>query len=179
MSTSIIYNLERPFAKYGETLLQVVGASLLISLCSQIKIVLPFTPVPLSLQTFAILLIGAKLGSKKGAAAVLLYFAQVLIGLPVLAGGEINPMGFLGPRGGYLLGFLPEAYIIGWFAERMNSYQPQKLFLTGLLASAIQLGLGAIYLSNFVGWGSVFLMGVLPFIFGEILKVIAVVRLSK
>lgn len=169
---------ENPIAKYKETLLQVIGASLLISFCSQIKIALPFTPVPITLQTFAVLLIGAKLGSKNGAAAILLYFVQVLMGLPVLAGGGSNPLSFFGPTGGYLIGFLPEAYIMGWFAEKINQGQPQKLFCAGLLAVTLQLGLGAIFLSNFVGWGSVIFMGVVPFIFGELLKVIAVVRLT-
>jgi biotin transport system substrate-specific component len=73
---------------------QVFGASILMALCSQIKIVLPFTIVPLTCQTFAALLIGATLGSRKGVWALLLYFAEILIGLPVLAGGSINPVVF-------------------------------------------------------------------------------------
>jgi biotin transport system substrate-specific component len=168
-----------PFAKYKDTLLQVVGASLFIALCSQIKINLPFSLIPITLQTFAILLVGANLGSKKGAAAVLLYLSQAMIGLPVLAGGDINPLFLLGPKGGYYVGFLVQAYCMGWFTERMKEVQPQKLFFVGLLACSLQLGLGAIQLASFVGWNSVLLMGVYPFIFGEILKVIGVCKLTN
>lgn len=172
-------SVRHPLTKYKDTLLQVLGASLFIALCSQIKINLPFTPIGLTLQSFAILLVGVHLGSKKGAAAVLLYLAQIMMGLPVIAGGEVNPLVFIGPKGGYYIGFIFQAYCMGWFAERMEGYQPKKLFLAGLLACALQLCLGAIQLATFVGWSAVLLMGIYPFIFGEILKVIAVCRLAK
>ena len=168
-----------PLTKYRNSALQVIGASLLITLFSQIKVVLPFTPIPLTFQTLAALFVGASLGSKKGAAAVLLYFAQVLIGLPVLAGGEIDPLRFFGPSGGYCLGFLLEAYCIGWFAERMNGFQPLKLFVGGILACALQLSLGCFHLASFVGWNSILMIGFFPFVFGEILKVITVCAYLK
>ena len=151
-------------------MLQVVGASLFIALLCQIKIVLPFTPVPLTLQTLGVLLVGASLGSKKGAAAILLYLAQIVCGLPVLNGGGVNPLALVGPTGGYLIGFIVQAYCIGYIAERMSGYQPLKLFLGCILACTLDLSLGAIQLASFVGWSHMMLMGVYPFILGEILK---------
>jgi len=161
------------------SLFQIVGASLLIALFSQIKIALPFSPVPLSLQTFGVLLVGASLGSKKGAAAMLLYLVQVVCGLPVLSSGGANALALFGPTGGYLMGFVMEAYCIGWFVERMPSYQPLKLLLASFLACSLQLGFGAMQLASFVGWDSVMLMGIYPFILGEILKSLAVCAYMK
>ena len=94
-------------------LLQVIGASLLLALCSQIKIILPFTIIPITLQTLAVLIIGAKLGSRKGSAAILLYFAQIMAGFPVLAGGISDPLVFFGPKAGYYFGFCFQAFIMG------------------------------------------------------------------
>lgn len=85
------------------TFFQVLAASLFMALCSQIKIALPFTPIPLTLQTLAVLLIGAALGSRKGSFAILLYYAEILIGLPVLAGGYQIRSPLLGQAGGMSL----------------------------------------------------------------------------
>jgi biotin transport system substrate-specific component len=153
------------------TLFQVIGASLFMALCSQIKIVLPFTPVPLTLQTLAVLLIGVSLGSRKGAWALLLYFAEILMGLPVLSGGTSDPLVFIGPKGGYVLGFCVQAFLMGWFVERMPWSRSVTLLVGGLLACAVQLGLGVVVLAQFVGWSPVWTMGLSPFIPGEILKV--------
>ncbi|WP_068471256.1 biotin transporter BioY [Candidatus Protochlamydia phocaeensis] len=168
-----------PFIKSWRSLLQVVGASLFIALCSQIKIHLPFTPVPLTLQTLAVLLIGATLGSRKGAGAVLLYFAQILMGMPVLSGAAVDPLVFIGPKGGYVLGFLLQAYCMGWFAERMKQFNTQAFFVAGLVACALEMSLGVLMLAPFVGWNNVLLMGVYPFIPGEILKILAMCALLK
>ena len=157
-----------------QTFFQVLGASLLMALCSQIKIVLPFTPVPLTCQTFAVLLIGATLGSRKGACALLLYFAEILVGLPVLAGGAANPLIFLGPKGGYVLGWCLQAFLMGWFVERMAWPRPITLLIGGLLSCAVEMGLGVWVLAQFVGWNHVWTMGFFPFIPGEILKVLAI-----
>lgn len=153
------------------TLFQVMGASLFMALCSQIKIVLPFTLVPLTLQTLAVLLIGASLGSRKGAWALMLYFAEVLMGLPVLSGGTSDPLVFIGPKGGYVLGFCVQAFLMGWFVEKMPFSKPVTLLVGGILACAVQLGLGVVVLAQFVGWSSVWTMGLFPFIPGEMLKV--------
>lgn len=166
--------------KTWKNCLQILGASGLIALCSQIKIPLFFTPVPLTLQTLAILLIGAQLGSRKGALAVLLYFAQIFIGLPVLSGGLSDPFVFLGPKGGYVIGFLFQAYIMGTCVENLKLSKPMNVFVGGLLSCTVQMGLGILVLAQFVGWESVWIMGFYPFVLGEILKIIfASTYLSK
>ena len=158
-------------------LFQIVGASLLIALCSQIKIALPFTPIPLTFQTLAVLLVGASLGSRKGACALLCYFAEILFGLPVLSGGIADPLVFVGPKGGYVLGFCLQAYIMGWFAERAVFGRSFSLLAGGLLACSVQMATGIFVLAQFVGWSLVWTMGLYPFIPGEILKVFFVIGL--
>jgi biotin transport system substrate-specific component len=155
-----------------QTFFQVLGASGFMALCSQIKIMLPFTFVPLTLQTLAVLLIGASLGSRKGAWALLLYFAEILMGLPVLSGGTSDPLVFLGPKGGYVLGFCLQAFLMGWFVERMTWSKPMTLLVGGLFSCAVEMGLGVCVLAHFVGWNHVWTMGFFPFIPGEILKVL-------
>lgn len=158
---------------FVKSILQIVGASLLMCLCSQIRFILPFTPVPITFQTLAVLMIGATLGSWKGACAILCYFAEILIGLPVLSGGISDPFVFLGPKGGYVLGFCVQAYLMGWFTERRISF-----FVGGLMASTAQLALGASLLAPFVGWSNVWALGVLPFIPGELLKILVLSKSS-
>lgn len=154
-----------------QTFFQVLGASGLIALCSQIKIDLPFTPVPLTLQTLAVLLIGASLGSRKGVWAILLYFAQILIGLPVLSGGVSDPLIFLGPKGGYVLGFCLQAFLMGWCVEKLPWSKSVTLFVGGIVACSAQLGFGVLVLAQFVGWNAVWTMGLYPFLPGEMLKI--------
>ena len=85
---------------------------------AQVRIPLPFTPVPITGQTFAVLLVGAVLGSRRGAASLLLYLMQGLVGLPFFAGGTSGLAILLGPTGGYLVGFIVAAYLVGLLAAR-------------------------------------------------------------
>jgi len=149
-------------------LLQVLAGSFLIGLCAQIAIPLPFTPVPITGQTFAIMLLGVLLGSRRGACAVLFYLAEITMGMPVLAGGAVAPLALIGPRGGYLLGMVLQAFLAGKCVER--GWKQGKLFVGLMLTCALELACGAIFLANFVGLSNVFFMGVLPFIPGEIIK---------
>lgn len=152
---------------------QVALGSLFIALCAQISIPLPFTSVPVTGQTLAVLFVGATLGSKKGMLAVLLYLSEICLGFPFLAGGVIAPLALLGPRAGYLIGMVFQAYIAGFVVEK----NPSKwLLVCGFLsACAVQLALGTIVLGYFVGWTQAIPMGLLPFIPGEILKTLAIV----
>lgn len=159
--------------------LQIIGGSLFIAMCAQICIPLPFTPVPITGQTFAILLVGGLLGRKKGALSVLAYLAEITVGLPFLAGGLSKPLAMIGPSGGYLLGMVLQAGMVGWFAKR-KTYTRNKLLAGSLLAVCLQLAMGAAWLSHFVGSENAFMMGVAPFIPGEIIKlIIAVMIIDK
>jgi biotin transport system substrate-specific component len=171
--------IKEKIQSYASQTLQIIGGSLFIALCSQIKIVLPFTIVPLTLQTLAVLFLGGLFGSKKGALMVLTYLAEIVLGMPVLAGGAVNSLALIGPKAGYIIGFVFQAYWMGWVAERMENFNSKTLLLAGLTACFLELSLGTCWLAQFVGWNAVGMMGFYPFVPGEILKVLIVVGLLK
>ncbi|MFD9901706.1 biotin transporter BioY [Mesorhizobium sp. UC22_110] len=161
----------------GETsLLQkaaVVFAGSLL-LWASAKVQLPFYPVPLTMQTFAVLAIGAALGWRLGLATVLLYLAEGAAGFPVFAGTPEKGIGLaymMGPTGGYLLGYLPAAALCGWLAERGWD---RSIALTALamLAGNIMIYLpGLLWLGAIVGWDKpVLAWGLIPFLLGDLLK---------
>lgn len=158
---------------------QILAGTILLSLCSLIKIPLPFSIIPITLQTFFVLLLGCLIGKKNAAYAVIGYWAQILIGLPVLAGGIVNPLIFLGPKGGYYIGMFFQAYIMGWVVEKFGTQHSLKIIAGGVVACGIQLFLGVSWLAFFVGMQPALLMGLYPFIFGEFLKILMVNSLIK
>ena len=118
----------------------VVGASLFVALCARIVLPLPFTPVPLTLQNFGVLLVGLALGSRRGFAALALYLAEGLIGMPVFS--PTGPGGLaqlLGPTGGFLLAYPLVAGIAGWIFETNflgRNWEQQKRVSPALLQPA-------------------------------------------
>jgi biotin transport system substrate-specific component len=164
-------------SKYLPTLVQILAGSLFIALCAQVKIPLFFSPVPLSLQTLAVMLVAGFLGKSKGTLAVLTYLGQLSMGLPVAAGGVALPLALIGPTGGYLLGFVLQAYLTGWCIENKSRFHPLTLLISLFSISLIQLGTGAIWLGAFVGLKNSLIMGFSPFLPGECLKVIAAATL--
>lgn len=153
-----------------DTALVVLG-SLLIAVLAQVRMYLPFTPVPVTGQTFAVLLIGAVLGSRRGAAAVGLYLLQGSLGLPFFAGGGAGFTVLLGPTGGYLAGFLPAAYVTGWLAER-GFDRKLRTALPGFLAGQVVIyAFGVLWLARFTGIDTALAAGLLPFLAGDAVKV--------
>lgn len=161
--------------------LLVVGFSLLTALCARIVIPLPFTPVPITGQTFAVLLTGAALGARRGAAAMGLYVLEGLVGLPVFAGGASGLARLLGPTGGYLLGYIAAAYLTGTLAERGWDRTVRWA------AAAMAAGNVVVYLFGVpwlalvprvvggvpLGWERAVTLGLLPFIPGDLIKLAA------
>jgi biotin transport system substrate-specific component len=147
--------------------LPVLG-SLLIVLCARIEI--PLTPVPITAQTFGVLLVGALLGSRRGVISILLYLGFGAIGLPVFAGGASGLARFAGPTAGYLLGFVAAAAIVGWLSERGWDRRAGTTALAMVFGMAVIYSFGTVWLSRFVGWERVLTIGVLPFIPGDVLK---------
>jgi biotin transport system substrate-specific component len=148
-----------------------VGFSFLIGLSAAVSIPLPFTPVPVTTQTLAVLLAGGFLGSRKGALVVLLCIAEGALGLPFFSGGAAGVAHLLGPTGGFLAGFVASAFIAGLFSERgWNRRLP--LLTGGLLLSAVAVYIpGLVWLGMFVGYPHAIRLGLLPFIVGDLVKI--------
>lgn len=150
----------------------LLGAGVgLTALAAQVTIRLPFTPVPITGQTFAVLLCGATLGSRRGALAQFAYLGLGCSGLPVFAGWSGGPT--LGPSGGYLLGFVAAAYVVGLLVERAWDRRVRTSLLAMLAGNAVIYAFGLPWLSVFTGGpaNKVLLLGLYPFIPGDLLKI--------
>ena len=120
-----------PHRTLARDLALILAGSLLVALAARISIPLPFTPVPITGQTLAILLVGAALGSRLGFLSLLAYLAEGAMGLPVFAGGTGGLAKILGPTGGFLLAFPLAAGLVGLLVERFGL---DRSFLGTLLA---------------------------------------------
>jgi biotin transport system substrate-specific component len=150
----------------------VVSGSLLVAISARLAIPLPFSPVPITGQTFAVLLVGALLGSKRGSLAMLTYLAEGLAGLPVFAGGTAGLAILVGPTGGYVVGFVGAAGITGFLAERGWDRRTGSTMLAMLLGNITIYVFGLPWLAHFVGSARVLTLGLLPFLPGDIIKLI-------
>ena len=152
-------------------LLAVAGS---IALWISAKIQIPFYPVPVSMQTLVVLLIGMAFGWKLGGATVALYLMEGLAGLPVFAGTPEKGIGLaymVGPTGGYLLGFLIAAVVVGWLAERGFDRSIILTAIAMLVGSILIYIPGVIWLGSVVGWDKPVLQwGMIPFLYGDALK---------
>ncbi len=149
----------------------VAGFSLLTAAAAQVVIPLPFTPVPLTGQTFAVLLTGALLGPRLGALAMLAYLAEGAAGLPFFRGGAGGVGHLAGPTAGYLFAFPAAAYVTGHFAERGwdRRYAPAAAAMA--LGSLVILAGGWAWLATALGGEQAFRLGVAPFLPGDVIKI--------
>lgn len=150
----------------------IIGGSLFIALTAQIAIYLPFSHVPITAQTLAILLCGALLGSNRGSASVFLYLWEGAIGLPVLAGGHGGISYLIGPTGGYLIGFIVAAYLVGFLSERGWDRHFHTTLTAMLLGSSLIYLCGLAWLVTFTGIDKVLLIGFYPFLPGDVVKLL-------
>lgn len=152
-------------------LLAVFGSALL---AMSAKIQVPFYPVPMTMQTFAVLVIGAAYGWRLGAATVLLYLAEGAYGLPVFAGTPEKGIGLAymaGPTGGYLVGFVLGAALTGWLAERGFDRNVVKMAAAMIAGHMVLFVPGLIWLSNWTGTGApLWAAGLSPFIYATLFK---------
>jgi biotin transport system substrate-specific component len=152
--------------------LLVVGFSLLTAAAAQVVVPLPFTPVPLTGQTFAVLLTGALLGPRLGALAMLAYLAEGAAGLPFFRGGAGGVAHFSGATAGYLLAFPAAAYVTGALAERGWDRRYLSAAAAMALGSLVILACGWAWLALlFKGGAEAFRLGVAPFLPGDVLKI--------
>lgn len=157
-------------------LLWIVGFSLLTALAAQLEVRLPFTPVPLTGQTFMVLLSGAVLGSRRGFASQALYLAEGVVGLPVFAGGAFSAAYLFGPTGGYLWSFPVAAGLIGWLIERGAGRRFLSLAGSLMFCDALILFIGSSWLAALFGlsFRQAVLAGLYPFLAGDVIKIVLV-----
>ena len=152
----------------------IVLGALFVAILAQVKIPLPFTPVPLTGQTFAVLLVGAILGSRRGAASMALYIALGAVGLPVFAGGASGLTYLSGATLGYLIGFVLTAYVIGLLAERGLERSVRTSIFPFLIGTMIIYICGITWLAVLLGgFSKAVAAGLLPFLIGDAIKLIA------
>jgi biotin transport system substrate-specific component len=154
-------------------ILLVIGGSLCVAGMAQIRIALPFTPVPITGQTFAVLLVGASLGARRGTASLVLYLIQGLLGLPFFAGGASGLAYLLGPTGGYLVGFVAAACLVGLLAARGLDRRIPTALLAFLAGEIVIYFCGVAWLSVFLGIPRAISAGFLPFLIGDVIKLVA------
>lgn len=159
------------FAKTAAML--IVGNLMLIA---SAKIEVPFWPVPLTLETLAVLLIAATYGRRLAMATVTLFLAEGVVGLPVFAGGG-GALYFVGPTGGYLVGYLLATALVAYLMDSGWRKSSMQTIAALLLGDVVIFGTGFAWLAALVGYYDAFSKGVLPFILGDLLK-IALVALT-
>ena len=145
--------------------------SMLLAISSKIKI--PFYPVPMTMQTFVVLIIGVAFGWKLGLATISLYLFEGILGLPVFSGTPEKGIGivyFTGPTMGYLVGFIIAVYFAGKFNYDDNLF---KTFFKLTFAVSFIYLLGTLWLGNLIGWDKpIFKLGVQPFLIAELFKIL-------
>ena len=174
-ATPLLGRLWPTFANsYVLKALTVIAGSLL--LWASAKVSVPFWPVPMTMQVFAVLLLGLGLGAPLAVAAVGLYLAQGAMGLPVFQGTPEKGLGLVymaGPTGGFLAGFLAAALVTGLAADRGLARGPIGATLAGLAGVGVIYALGLAWLGMLLGWDKPILAwGFWPFILGDLLKVV-------
>jgi biotin transport system substrate-specific component len=159
----------------AKSILLVVGLTGATAASAQVAIPLPFTPVPLTLQTFAVLVGAASLGATRSVLAQTLYFVLAAAGAPVLAGGAGGIDKALGATGGYLLGFIFASLVVGSIASRGATTQIKSTVFAYVAGSAVIYLFGFIWLAQFTGNGFAWALthGVTPFIIGDVIKAVA------
>ena len=155
-------------------LVLILLGALFIAALAQVEIPLPFTPVPITGQTFGVLLVGAALGSKRGALSLASYLAMGIVGLPFFAGGAHGLSIVVGATGGYLIGFVIAAYAIGLLAEHGLERSLRTSILPFLIGTVIIYVCGVTWLTIVLGsFGKAVAAGLIPFLIGDGIKLIA------
>lgn len=154
---------------------EIVLAGLFAAVISVLaQFTIPLGPIPLTLQTFAVGFVVTILGKKTGTIAVAIYLLMGMIGLPVLAGGASGIASFFGPTGGFLVGFIFQAYFTGWILEK-SQFNYFWSILANVIGAFITLIFGSLWLkfSGNLPWDTAFSAGMIPFILPGVIKAFA------
>jgi biotin transport system substrate-specific component len=168
MNTTLLQQLwGRPAAPSHNVARNVLVALVgTLALTISAKVQIPFWPVPMTMQSFVVLVIGMAFGARLGTATVLLYLLEGAAGLPVFAGTPEKGVGLpymMGPTGGYLLGFVVAAWACGWMAERGFDRSPLKALAAMSVGHAVIFAFGFVWLAQIMGVEKAFTVGVAPF----------------
>jgi biotin transport system substrate-specific component len=142
-------------------------------LAASAKLQVPFYPVPMTMQSLVVLLLGMAFGWRLGAATVLLYLLEGAFGLPVFAGTPEKGIGIaymMGPTGGYLIGFVAAAALTGWLAERGWDRSLWRSAVALSLGHAVLFLTGLAWLAVYIGWPRAVAFGLMPFLAGTVVK---------
>ncbi len=154
-------------------LMVVVGS---LALWASAKIQIPFYPVPMTMQTTVVFMIGMAFGWRLGGLTILLYLFEGAMGLPVFSGTPEKGIGLayiMGPTGGYLLGFFFAAVVLGWLAEKGWDRNYFSTAIAMVLGNAIIYAVGVSWLGSIVGWDKPVLeWGMMPFLLGDAIKLV-------
>ncbi len=172
LAAETLQNRERALY-WAEQVAIVVGASLFVALCAKVTLPLPFTPVPLTMENFGVLLVGLALGSRRGFAALLLFLMEGAMGMPVFAQAGIGGIAqIIGPTGGFLIAYPFVAWLAGWIMERGRKTFARAA-VAALLAECVLFagGIGWLFvLTHSISMALRF--GLYWFVFAEIIKVL-------
>lgn len=147
----------------------VALGTLFLALSSYVEV--PMVPVPMTMQTFAVVMVGALYGWRLGGVTIVAWLTEGAIGLPVLSGGAAGAIHFVGPTAGYLFAFPVAGAIVGWLAEQgWNGNKPVRAFVAALAGNLACLALGGAWLAVMIGAEQAFIHGVAPFLVGAVLK---------
>lgn len=155
----------------------VILGSAFMAVMTQISV--PFYPVPITLQTLAVMLIGVTFGGRMAAATIALYLAEGMVGLPVFSNFGFGFAKLAGPTGGYLVGFLVAAAVMGFMADRGVTKSWLGMFATLLVGEVLIMALGFGWLASLIGAEKAFVGGVLPFLIGDAIKLVLAALLAK
>lgn len=164
---SVFWSNENPFVK--KLVLVLFGVLLMVG-ASQLMI--PLKPVPITFQSAMVVLIGMTYGPRLGSYVVATYLIGGMIGLPFFANFSSQAAGLFGPTSGYLIGFLPGAFISGYLAQLGMARTAIRSFIAACIGTSVIFLFGITMLSRFVGWHGALLFGLVPFMFTETTKLI-------
>ena len=173
-SVAAVARVQTPGLALPYQLLLVISGSLLVALAARVSLPLPFTPVPLTLQNFAVLLVGLLLGRRAGFAALALYLAEGAAGLPVFSPVGLGGIAqLLGPTGGYLMAYPVVAYLAGWIAERNRaSFARSAVAATVAEVFLFVSGVSWLMIAFHASLAQAAQFGLYPFFFAEVMKVL-------
>ena len=152
--------------------------ALVIALLTQVRIPLPFTPVPITGQTFAVILWPLLFGRTIGVSSIGIYLAAGALGLPVFSGFE-SLTALWGPTSGYLMGFVAAGILVGGLRDRGFTATILGMLLAIVSAVTVILACGALVLGLFVGYENVWVMGIAPFLLGDVVKTMLLLVTSR